>query len=170
MGHGTPQTALENRISPVHSSLLGGIMRHNGIFRALAIISVASIAALGVQYASAAPRGGAVNEHKSNLTTVSNIDYLYTATTTGGTGAVVFDIPNPPANGWYQASFISNFIPSDSSVAKTFSCVLARDFSVNRAQSTSAWDPNSGWYAAVSALNVIKIDHVHSFQMFCGTN
>jgi len=142
-------------------------MRHTTI-GTLAVIGVASIAALGVQYASAAPRSGTGNEASSGFTSVSNVDYLYSATTTGGTDYVYFDIPNPP-NGWYQASFTSNFAPTDTSVAENFTCVLVRDGTVNRAQSTSAWDPNSGWYAAVDGINVIKIDHVHTFQMLCGT-
>lgn len=141
-------------------------MRHITM-RTLAVVGVASIAALGFQYASAAPKGGA--QHHSQFTSVSNADYQYSTSSTGGTGDVGFDIPNPPSNGVYQASFTANFIPADSSVNETFSCVLARDSSVNRAQGTSDWNASQGWYAAVDGVNVIKIDHVHTFQVFCGT-
>jgi hypothetical protein len=132
--------------------------------KTIAILGIAAAAALGTQYASAAPSGSA-----QPAVPQPNVDYQYSTSGTGGTGDAVFNIPNPP-NGLYSASFTANFFPAGSvSAPEQFSCSLIKDGSIMRAQSTLTSVSDSGFYAGVNGGNVIKIDGVAQFAMYGGT-
>jgi hypothetical protein len=133
--------------------------------KTLAVMGVATVAALGTQYASAAPSSPAQGAHNTVTAALPNIDYQYSTNTTGGTGDVVFTIPNPP-KGFYYASFTANFYPQAS---QTFSCSLIKDGTTMRAQSTVASLSDSGFYAGVNGGNAIKIDGIAQFYVHCGT-
>jgi hypothetical protein len=140
----------------------------NSAARVTSVIAVAAVAVLGAQYASAAP-----SQHGKNaqplINPIRNVNYQYSTSTSGGTGDVVFDIPNPP-NGFYSASFSANFFPQGSPAAPvTFACSLIKDGSIMRAQDTVSTAYDSGFYAGVNGSNTVKIDGVAVFQMFCGT-
>lgn len=135
--------------------------------KTIAAVGLATAAALGTQYASAAPSTPAAGA--SPQVVQANVDYQYTTNTTGGTGDAVFNIPNPP-NGLYYASYTANFYPQGSPGAPVqFACSLIKDGTILRAQSTFTSVSDSGFYAGVNGSNVIKIDGVSQFAMYCGT-
>src|SRR4051794_26347769 len=126
--HGTPPGAL----APY--TLSEDFMRISAA-RATSVIAVAAVAVLGAQYASAAPSHDG-RKGQPNISPIRNINYQYSTSTAGGTGDVVFDIPNPP-KGFYSATFTANFFPEGSPAApETFACSLIKDGSTMRAQST----------------------------------
>jgi hypothetical protein len=133
------------------------------------VMAVTAVAVLGAQYASAAPSHQG-KDAQPNIAPIRNINYQYSTSSTGGTGDVVFNIPNPP-NGFYAASFTANFFPQGSPAApKAFACSLIKDGTLMRAQSTVTSASDSGFYVGVNGGNAIKIDGVAQFQMFCGTD
>ena len=131
--------------------------------KTIVAIGIAAVAALGTQYASAAPSG--LTTGADPHVVAPNISYQYSTSTTGGTGDVAYTIPNPP-NGLYYASFSANFFPATD---EEFGCSLIKDGSIMRAQDTVTTLSDSGFYAGVNGGNVIKIDGTAQFQMFCGT-
>lgn len=139
-------------------------MRNTAV-RIVTVVGIAAVAALGTQYASAAPG----HDVRHAVAPLRNIAYQYGTSTTGGSGDVEYNIPNPP-NGLYYASFSANFFPAGTpSAPETFGCSLIKNGSIMRAQDTTMTASSSGFYAGVNGGNVIKIDGVSQFQMFCGT-
>ena len=97
-----------------------------------------------------------------------NIAHVYSTTTSGGTGEVVFTIPNP-APGVYAASFTANFFPAGTpSAPETFSCFITQNGSM-RAQSTISTGYSSGFYAGVNGGNTIKLVTGDVLNLGCGT-
>ncbi|MDX6298661.1 MAG: hypothetical protein QOI51_2518 [Nocardioidaceae bacterium] len=132
------------------------------------VVAIAAVAALGAQYASAAPNHGA-NQVHNNVAPLRNIAYVSSASSTGGTGEVAYSIPTPP-RGIYEGSFSANFFPEGTpSAPETFSCFLVKDGTTLRAQSTVSTTYSSGFYAGVNGSNTIKVAAGDTFQLYCGT-
>jgi hypothetical protein len=138
--------------------------------KTVSLVGIVAVAALCTQYASAATTAGARHDAQQGVAPLRNIAYQYSTATSGGTGDETFTIPNPP-NGLYYASFTANFYPEGSPGApETFGCSLIKDGTIMRAQDTASTTYDEGFYAGVNGGNVIKIDHVAQFQVFCGTD
>lgn len=136
-----------------------------------AVVTVAAVAALGAQYASAAPSHSTSSKSANpNVAPLRNLAYQYSTATTSGSGQVSFHIPNPP-NGVYAASFTANFFPAGSPAAPVhFSCYLTKDGAM-RAQSTADSTWSSGFYVGVNGANMIKVDSsANDLEVGCGTD
>ncbi len=151
--------------------------------KVMSIITIAAVAALGAEYASAAPShnttkapttSSSVVHNGGTLQTVplgvprKNIAHVYSTSTTGGTGEVIFTIPNP-VPGVYAASFTANFFPAGTpSAPETFSCFITQNGSM-RAQSTVSTGYSSGFYAGVNGGNTIRLVAGDVLNLGCGT-
>ncbi len=135
-----------------------------------AVVTVAAVAALGAQYASAAPSHVSTSSKSANpnVAPLRNLAYQYSTATTHGTGQVSFHIPNPP-NGVYAASFTANFFPQGTPAAPVvFSCYLTKNGAM-RAQSTAASTWTSGFYVGVNGGNMVKVDSsANDLEVGCG--
>lgn len=132
--------------------------------KTISAVAIAGVAVLGAQYASAAPG----HDAHTQVGPLKNIAHVYSAHTSGGTGQVVFAIPNP-GNGIYQASFAANFFPEGTpSAPETFSCSIIKDGTTMRTQSTVSTTYSSGFYAGVNGSNTIKMAAGSSFALYCG--
>ena len=149
----------------------------------VSVVALAAVAALGVQYAGAAPtsvapHSNAATSAGSTVTTKgtllpqgkarANIAYLYSSQDSSGSGQLEYTIPNPPS-GYYHASFTANFFPDGTpSAPVTFSCYLEKNFEM-RAQSTVSTTYDDGFYAGVNGSNSVKVNPGDTFTAGCGT-
>ncbi len=134
----------------------------------ISAIAITGVAVLGAQYAGAASsHAPAKHGVSADVAPIRNISHLYSVSTDGGTGQVLFTVPNP-GNGAYIASVSANFFPQGSPAApKTFSCYILKD-GLMRAQSTASSTYDSGFYVGVNASNSVKLLSSTSLQVGCG--
>ena len=101
--------------------------------RTISILALAAVAVLGTAYANAAPKhtaaakiaattgstshnGGTMKATPFASLPKKNIAHVYSTSTAGGTGELLFTIPNP-GKGVYAASFTANFFPAGTPAA-----------------------------------------------------
>lgn len=131
--------------------------------KTISAVAIAGVAALGAQYAGAAP----THQAHAQVAPIRNVSHLYSVSTAGGTGQVTFTVPNP-GTGAYIASFSANFYPQGTPAApKTFSCYIIKDGQL-RTQETATSTYDSGFYIGVNGTNSVKLLPTTSLTVGCG--
>ncbi|MEP6527054.1 MAG: hypothetical protein ABJA86_07795 [Nocardioidaceae bacterium] len=126
---------------------------------ALAVDSKAKVAKLNADMVD--------GKHANALLQAKNVGRVYTTAAAGGTGQVIFDVPDVP-NGIYLATYTANFFPQGTPGAPIpFSCFLLRD-GIMSTQSTSSSAAASGFYIGVNGSTVVKAVSGTDLTAGCG--
>ena len=151
----------------------------------MSVAAIAAVAVLGTVYANAGPshtavsskaavtstsksaNGGTLKAHPFASVPKKNIAHTYTTSTTGGTGQLIFNLPNP-GKGVYAASFTANFFPEGTPGApETFSCYITKDGSM-LTQATASSTYTSGFYVGVNGGNIVQLTGSTALSVGCG--
>jgi hypothetical protein len=108
-------------------------------------------------------------KHAKALLQVKNVGRVFTTADAGGTGQVIYDVPNVP-KGIYLATYTANFFPQGTPAAPvTFSCFLLRGVSLI-SQSTSSSTYTAGFYVGVGGSTIVKVGSGTDVNAGCGVN
>jgi hypothetical protein len=102
------------------------------------------------------------------LTAAVGTMYLFTTTSTGGTGNQEFSVKLPP-NGYYMVSYTANFSPAGSPASPVvFQCLMQSDGN-DISQSTAAAVSESDFAIGVNGQAPVRVLNGTNVKFYCGT-